>query len=58
MPKVFKVGAALRAAGVPVRVGAVNCAANADLCGVFQARWRDLTARVRCKERVARACAR
>merc|ERR1719409_1879297 len=36
MPKLFKLAVALKAAGVPVRVGAVNCATASDLCGAFQ----------------------
>lgn len=36
MPKLYKLAIALRNNGSPIRVGAVNCASQKELCGVFQ----------------------
>merc|ERR1711924_327591 len=36
MPTFYKLGVALRAAGAKLRVGAVNCAMQKELCGAFQ----------------------
>lgn len=36
MPHLFKLAVAIRASGIPMRVGAVNCAAHSDLCSAFQ----------------------
>eukprot|EP00971_Amphidinium_carterae_P260697 5171947-Amphidinium_carterae.1 len=36
MPKYYRLAVALQAAGLRLRVGAVNCAVQRDLCGAFK----------------------
>eukprot|EP00928_Gymnodinium_smaydae_P038192 TRINITY_DN26389_c0_g4_i1.p1 TRINITY_DN26389_c0_g4~~TRINITY_DN26389_c0_g4_i1.p1 ORF type:complete len:895 (-),score=216.50 TRINITY_DN26389_c0_g4_i1:67-2751(-) len=36
MPEFYRLGVALRSAGARLRIGAVNCATQKDLCGAFQ----------------------